>query len=185
MIASLEGLIIEKNGPRLTLEVNGVGYEISMTPQATQAARVGEQRKIYTVHVVREDSQELFGFLEPETRSLFKTLINISGVGPRTALQVLSLGSSSEVMAAIDAGDVTRLSSAPGVGAKTAQKIILELRGKLVQPDGMAADTDVLEALVGLGYTRNDVTKTLRDLPASTIGTEDRLRAALKMLGKR
>lgn len=185
MIASLEGIATEKNGARVTLEVGGVGYEISMTPQTALALRTGERYKIYTVHVVREDSQELFGFAESESRTLFKTLIAISGVGPRTALQVLSLGSPNDVLGAIDAGDVTRLSSAPGVGAKTAQKIILELRGKLVHAEGMAADTDVLEALVGLGYGRSEVVKALRDLPASTVGTEDRLRAALKMLGKR
>ncbi len=184
MIALLHGIVLEKEEDRATVEVAGVGYEVLLTTPAAVALRVGQQVRLHTVEVIREDGRELFGFPDADGRGLFRRLIAVSGVGPRTALRLLSIGSPDEVRAAVDAGDVTRLTSVPGVGTKTAQKIVLELRGKLPAAE-TAEDTDVIEALVGLGYGRNDASRAVTALPLETAGAEARIKAALRSLSKK
>lgn len=183
MISSVEGLVAEKEENRIVIEVAGVGYEIYLPAPAFLAVKLGERLKIFTADIVREDSHELFGFLEPEARSLFKKLTSVSGVGPRTALQAMSLGATAEILRAIDEGDVGRLTSVPGVGTKTAQKIILELRGKLSLTEA-GMESDLIDALAGLGYSRTDALKAVRAIPTEVATDEERLKAALKILSR-
>jgi Holliday junction DNA helicase RuvA len=183
MISSVEGLVAEKEENRIVIEVAGVGYEIYLPAPAFLAVKLGERLKIFTADIVREDSHELFGFLEPGARSLFKKLTSVSGVGPRTALQAMSLGATAEILKAIDEGDVGRLTSVPGVGTKTAQKIILELRGKLSLTEA-SMESDLIDALAGLGYSRTDALKAVRAIPTEVATDEERLKAALKILSR-
>jgi len=183
MIASLEGTVTEKEENRVVLEVAGVGYEVHLTAPAFLGISPGARLRLYVVDVVREDSHDLFGFTDLAARSLFRRLIGVSGVGPKTAMQVMSNGPTAEISAAIEAGEVAKLTGVPGVGAKTAQKIILELRGKLADM-GAGADMDVIDALVGLGYSRNDASKAVAALGDAIAGEEARLKAALRNLSK-
>lgn len=183
MIALLDGIVAEKGENTAIIEVAGIGYEVRLPAPAFFALRAGERIRLYTIQVIREDAHELFAFPDQGARLLFKRLVGVSGVGPRTAIQVMSIGSTGEILAAIDEGDVARLTSLPGIGAKTAQKIILELRGKLAAPEA-AQDADVIEALTGLGYNRNDAAKAVAALPPEAAGDEARLKAALRLLSK-
>ncbi|TAL19382.1 Holliday junction branch migration protein RuvA [Patescibacteria group bacterium] len=182
MIATLEGTITAKEENRAIVEVAGIGYEVALTAPTAVKLAVGERVRLCTMEVTREDSHELFGFADEAARALFRKLIAVSGVGPRTALQVMSIGATSEVRLAIDAGDISRLTSVPGVGTKTAQKIILELRGKLAEAE-RSEDRDVVEALAGLGYRREEAAQAVASLPSEVKGDEARLRAALRLLG--
>ena len=173
MIARLQGTLLDKHLPRLVIDVSGVGYEVSV-PLSTFAA-VGDVggRVVLRIHThVREDAILLFGFATPLEQDLFERLITVSGIGPKLALAVLSGIESSELVRAIRAGDVARLTRTPGVGRKTAERLIVELKDRLPAAIGegdalAAADApasmrdDVLSALVNLGYQRHAVEKTV------------------------
>lgn len=184
MIASLEGRVTEKEENRVILEIAGVGYEVNVSAPTYLGIRSGETLRLHVVDVVREDSHDLYGFVDASARALFRRLVGVSGVGPKTAMQVMSNGPVSEIARAIEEGEVTKLTGVPGVGSKTAQKIILELRGKLAD-SGAGADMDVIDALVGLGYQRNDASKAVAALAGAIAGDEARLKAALRNLSKR
>lgn len=181
MIASLEGILTEKDEGRVIIEVAGVGYEISVPTHTFAKLRQGEQTRLCIVHVIKEDAEDLYGFETSEARNLFKKLISISGVGPKTGVQVMSIGTTDEIRRAIDAGDVTRLTSIPGIGGKTAQKIILELRGKLAEQTSAQEDSDLLDALVAMGYNRREAGEALSQI-STQLSEEQRLKEALKRL---
>lgn len=183
MIASLEGKVAWKAENLVAIEVGGIGYEVHLTAPEYLGIREGTTVRLEVADVVREDSHDLYGFADPAGRAIFRRLVSVSGVGPRTAMQVMSNGPASEIARAIEEGEVSKLTGVPGVGAKTAQKIILELRGKLVGA-AAGADTDVIDALVGLGYSRNDASKALAAVGGSVTGDEARLKAALRNLSK-
>lgn len=180
MIASLEGNLIEKDEGRVIIEVAGIGYEVSVPTHTFAKLRQGERVRLCIVHVVKEDAEDLYGFETSEARNLFKKLISISGVGPKTGVQVMSIGTTEEIRRAIDAGDVTRLTSIPGIGGKTAQKIILELRGKLAEQE-FEKDGDLLDALVAMGYNRHKAGDALSQTNTK-LSEEQRLKETLKRL---
>lgn len=183
MIAYIQGKILEKKHDSVVVVVQGVGYRIYLAAPAVDRVRVGEEREFFTHEHVREDARDLFGFLSAGELDLFLSLIRVSGIGPKTALNVMALGEE-KIREAITKGDVALLCSVSGVGKKTAQQIILDLQGKLVEaPLASAGDTEMLDALKGLGYSQREASDALVKIPESE-KTEDRLRAVLKLLGR-
>jgi holliday junction DNA helicase RuvA len=190
MIGRLSGLLAEKNPPQVLLDVAGVGYEIDV-PMSTfyNLPALGERVTLLTHFVVREDAQALFGFLTQAERVTFRQLVKISGVGPRMALSILSGLSVTELAQAISVQDSARLVKVPGVGKKTAERLLLELKDKLA-PDlsspaqVVSADqADILQALVALGYSDREAAAAVKNLPAD-MGVSDGIKLALKSLAK-
>ena len=185
MISTLKGIVTHRSEDTATIEVGGIGYEVSLPVPELAKLKMGALAHLYTHEVIRDDRRELFGFGSREELEFFRKMISVSGVGPRTSLHVLSLGIG-KVREAIGKGDATFLSSAPGVGTKTAQKIVLELKGVIADITKTTSKGDeIVDALVGLGYGRADAADAVAQLPAEIIEPGERLRAALKIMGKR
>ncbi len=183
MIGSLRGKVIEKGPTWLLLEVFGIGYRIRTSPAILSTITSQGETFLYTHDHVREDVHELFGFLSMDDLELFDRLLSISGVGPKSALTIMSVGSADQVKKAIMSGDLAMLTSVPGVGKKTAQKIILELKGQLVDADtSEGPDTDVMDALIGLGYSTQQAKDVLKYVTATE--PSEKIREALKYLSK-
>ena len=187
MIGRLSGKLLSKNPPQVLLDVAGVGYEIDV-PMSTfyNLPATGEAVTLLTHLVVREDAHVLYGFATLEERSAFRKLIRISGVGARTALSVLSGLSVAELAQAVTLQDTARLTKVPGIGKKTAERLLLELKGKILETESkpsVAGSNDVLNALVGLGYSEKEALNAVKDLPPGLAVTEG-IRAALKALAK-
>jgi Holliday junction DNA helicase RuvA len=183
MISSLRGKILEKGPNWLLIEVGGIGYRVRATPSLVSDLRQDIEAFFYVHHHVREDAEDLFGFASMSDLDLFDSLLSISGVGPKAALTILSVGSSDQVKRAIMTGDLATLTSIPGVGKKTAQKIILELKGQLVDEDQSSGiDSDVLDALVGLGYSSQQARDALKYVKSDD--PADKIKEALKLLAK-
>jgi len=192
MIGRIAGKLLAKQPPQITVDVNGIGYEIDV-PMSTlyQLPATGAEVTLYTQLIVREDAHLLYGFATEAERALFRQLIKISGVGARTALSVLSGLSVAELRAAVRAQDVARLTRIPGIGKKTAERLLLELRDRLGpgagEPSsgtaGVPGSGDVANALISLGYNDREVTWAVAQLPAGASVTEG-IRQALKLLSK-
>ena len=189
MIARLAGRLVEKNFPQVIVSCNGVGYEVDV-PMSTfyPLPKQGEEVVLLTHLVVREDAHLLYGFLTEGERATFRQLLKISGVGPKVALSVLSGLSVDDLAAAVSSEDSARLTKIPGIGKKTAERIVLELRDKLptavsVSRAGTPQASDVLNALLGLGYNDREATAAVKQLPAD-LALADAIRQALKLLAK-
>lgn len=185
MILTLSGKITHKSADFVVVEAGGVGYQVFANGRALHELQAGAAVKFWTHEHLREDSRELYGFLTQPELWLFKKLVDISGVGPKMALHVLDLGSVKEIEALIERGDADTLSRVPRVGRKTAQKIILELKGKLVEPSaGGQADDEVLNALLDMGYNRDQAKRALEAVGTKEMSVEARLKAALRNLAR-
>ncbi|MDP3701419.1 MAG: Holliday junction branch migration protein RuvA [Hylemonella sp.] len=191
MIGRLSGSLLEKNPPQVLVDCHGVGYEVQVSMSTFyNLPPLGEKVSLLTHFVVREDAQLLYGFSTPVEREAFRELIKISGVGPRTALAVLSGMSVGELAQAVTLQEAGRLIKVPGIGKKTAERLLLELKGKLgadmgvpgAQP-GSDAQVDILQALLALGYSDKEAAATLKTLPKD-IGVSDGIKLALKALAK-
>jgi Holliday junction DNA helicase RuvA len=191
VIGRLTGLLAEKNPPQVLVDCQGVAYEVDV-PMSTfyNLPALGEKVSLLTHFVVREDAQILFGFGSPPERETFRQLIRISGVGPRTALAVLSGMSVADIAQAVTAQDAGRLVKVPGIGKKTAERLLLELKGKIGADIGTAgaivttdAQTDILQALVALGYSDKEAAAALKSLPKD-IGVSEGIKQALKALAR-
>ena len=192
MIGKLTGTLGDKNPPQVLVDCNGVGYEVDV-PMSTfyNLPGPGEKVSLLTHFVVREDAQVLYGFASNGERETFRQLIRISGVGPRTALAVLSGMSVADIAQAVTAQDAGRLVKVPGIGKKTAERLLLELKGKfgpdLALGPGSAATSDaqadILQALVALGYSDKEAATSLKALPQD-VGVSEGIRLALKTLAK-
>ncbi|MDB5848674.1 MAG: Holliday junction branch migration protein RuvA [Rhodoferax sp.] len=190
MIGRLQGLLAEKNPPQLLIDCHGVGYQVDV-PMSTfyNLPNLGEKVTLLTHFVVREDAQILYGFATPGEREAFRQLIKISGVGPRTALSVLSGMGVADLAQAITLQEPGRLIKVPGIGKKTAERLLLELKGKLgadIGPHtGVSSDAqvDILQALIALGYSDKEAALALKALPADATVTEG-IKLALKALSK-
>jgi len=190
MIGRLTGTLADKSPPQLLVDVHGVGYEVDV-PMSTfyQLPALGEVVTLLTHFVVREDAQILFGFLTAAERAAFRELVKISGVGPRTALAILSGLTVSDLARAVTLQDAARLVKVPGIGKKTAERLLLELKGRLgadlPTPAGETPPTDaqgdIVQALLALGYNERDAKAALKALPPD-IGVADGIRLALKAL---
>lgn len=192
MIGRLSGQLAGKAPPQVLVDVGGVGYEVDV-PMSTffNLPALGERVTLLTHFVVREDAQLLYGFLTAPERDAFRLLVKISGVGPRTALSVLSGLSVAELAQAVTAQDSARLVKVPGIGKKTAERLLLELKGKLgadlALPATGAATTeagnDIVQALVALGYNEREAQAALKALPPD-VGVSEGIKRALKALNR-
>ena len=191
MIGRIAGTLIEKNPPQIMVDCQGVGYEIDV-PMSTfyNLPALGDKVALLTHLAIREDAHVLFGFGTAEERTTFKQLIKISGVGARTALSILSGMSVADLSQAITLQEAGRLTRVPGIGKKTAERLLLELKGKLgadLGSAGVAAagdhSSDILNALLALGYSDKEALAALKLVPAGS-GVSDGIKAALKALSK-
>jgi Holliday junction DNA helicase RuvA len=192
MIGRISGTLVEKNPPQLVIDVQGVGYEVDV-PMSTfyNLPKNGDKVTLFTHLVVREDAHLLYGFSTERERTAFRQLLKISGVGARTALSVLSGLSVDELAQAVVLQEANRLTRIPGIGKKTAERLLLELKGKLsadgttTRPTGGSpgAGNDVLNALLALGYNEREALFAVKDLaPELTVG--EAIRQALRSLSK-
>lgn len=191
MIAMLIGTVQEKTADTVILNVHGVGYGLAVTAEDHGRLNNGEQTQVYVYEHIREQSHDLFGFLTRDTKSLFEQLLGVNGVGPKMALNILSVGTSSEVRLAIAGGDVKTIQRANGVGKKVAERVVVELKDKvglvgvdlaatgLLQGEGLLLQDEAVEALVALGYTAPDAAKALQPIDAN-LPTAERITQALK-----
>ncbi len=189
MISRLRGIVLEKNPPSVVVDVHGVGYEAQVSMQTFYTLpAIGEEVQLYTQLVVREDAHLLFGFSSKEERETFQALVKVSGIGAKIALGILSALTSDELASAVANEDVKRLTAAPGIGKKTAERMVLELRGKLVsstQPDGAIAIAEnsqhdvIIHTLIALGYNDKEARQACKNLPEG-IDVSEGVRLALK-----
>jgi len=190
MIGRLTGVLAERNPPQVLVDCNGVGYEVDV-PMSTfyNLPQAGERVSLLTHFIVREDAQVLFGFGTAQERATFRQLIKIAGVGPRTALGLLSGMSVGELAQAITTQQAGRLVKIPGIGKKTAERLLLELKGKLGADIGLPAEAandaqaDILQALLALGYSDKEAAAALKALPKD-VAVSDGIKLALKALAK-
>ncbi len=191
MIGRLSGVLLSKLPPQIMLEVQGVGYEIDV-PMSTfyQLPAVGEKVMLFTHLSVREDAHLLFGFVSDEERIVFRQLLKISGIGARTALSVLSGMSVADLQLAITSQDSARLTTIPGIGKKTAERLVLELKDKVkalvsssAPLSGVLPNSDILNALLALGYNDKEAQWAVKQLPVGASVNEG-IRQALKFLSK-
>lgn len=193
MIAWLHGEILEKQAPGLVLNVNGVGYELE-APISTfyELPEVGDTAKVFVHMVVREDAQLLFGFANRQQRELFRSLIRVNGVGPKVALAVLSTLSPKELLQCMASDDVTQLCRVPGIGKKTAQRLLVEMKDRIEKEFGAVdlpgesavqgnARQDAISALLALGYKNTEAARVVNGLPAD-LDSETLIRQALRSL---
>ncbi len=193
MIGRITGVLLERNPPQIVVDVHGIGYEIDV-PMSTfyNLPSIGEKLSLHTHLQVREDAHCLYGFLDPGERAAFRQLLKISGIGARTALAVLSGLSVAELAQAVVLQEAGRLVKIPGIGKKTAERLLLELKDKLPKatltsavataaaPD---AGSDILNALLALGYNEREAHAAMKNLPAG-VAVSDGIRQALKSLSK-
>lgn len=192
MISYLSGIIQFQGEKFVVLNVNGVGYKVFLSPDVLlKMPKKGELVNVWTHFHVRDDATDLYGFLNFAELNLFELLIGISGVGPKTALGVLGTAPVDTLKKAIAAGDTSYLTKVSGIGRKTAEKIILELREKMAgkgavfEAGSLKDETDALDALVSLGYSHQEARDALSRVAPSVEGVEKRLKEALKKLGNR
>ena len=190
MIGRLHGLLAEKNPPQVLVDCHGVGYEVDV-PMSTfyNLPETGQAVTLLIHFVVREDAHLLYGFTTAQERSAFRELIKVTNVGPRLALAVLSGLSVTDLAQAITSQEVARLVKVPGIGKKTAERLLLELKGKLADALPSAAfavedsQHDILNALLALGYNDREASAAMKQLPVG-LSTSDGIRQALKLLSK-
>lgn len=190
MIATLSGVVSEKLGDVLVLEVGGVGYGLIVTLADFGALHAGQPAKLYVHEHIREDAHDLYGFAQQDTLGLFRQLLSVKNVGPKVALAVLGIGTAADVRAAIAGGDVKRLQTAKGVGKRAAEQMVVELRDKVGLMPGAAAEDvvgrgaanladEATQALLSLGYSEADAALALQNIDPS-LPTEERIKQALK-----
>jgi len=191
MIGSLRGKVILKKEKFIILEANGVGYEILLSEKSlTKIPQIGQNFNLFCYLDVGERSLRLFGFLNYEELELFKLLRNISGVGPRAALDISSIGSPDKIKKEIAKGNEKVFENVPGIGSKKARKIILELSGKLKtaapeSPKEAVVEDEAFLALLNLGFKKEEIKRVLSQLPKEIKDTQEKIKESLKILGRR
>ena len=187
MIGTLKGTVQHKDLHSLIIEANGVGYKVSVTTDTALDALPEMPIFLWTYLAVRETALDLYGFKDRESLDLFELLICVSGIGPKTALGILNVASPSMLRQAVSEDDISYLTRVSGIGKKNAEKIVLELRGKLeLMPSeetvNLRAEGDALEALVSLGYSERDSRDALKKIPKDVENASERVKQALKIL---
>lgn len=191
MLAFIRGTIKAKGQGFIIIETNGLGYQVFVNAAVYADVAVGAVTELYLHHHVREDAEELYGFPSFAALEFFKLLISISGVGPKSALGVLAMANLDELKASIAAGDPSLLTKVSGIGTKTAERIVLELRNKIdaLAPlsggaGGAFAHSDEIDALISLGYSLQQAREALQNVDVAVTDSGERIRAALRKLGK-
>lgn len=186
MIASISGTVAATQGDGAVIDVGGVGYLVHAPTSVIAKLKAGRKAKLFTELVVREDSMTLYGFVSPEQQEIFRMLIGVTGLGPKSALAILSSFEADDLRRVVASGDVDTLTSVPGIGRRGAQRIVLELKEKLeAGSDTVAVDSktaQVREALVGLGYTPAELRDVLLRVAGEDRPVEELVRTALKEL---
>lgn len=191
MISYLRGTIIDTGDRHVVIDVSGVGYKVYVTEDALHSLKMDSETSLLIHTVVREDAFDLYGFPSKKERGVFELLISISGIGPKSALNILSIVSSETLASAIQTGSTSHLVKVSGIGKKTAEKIVLELRDKLggyIGDDsaefkaGMSSDADAIEALKALGYDADEAREALKKVDKNLTDTGAKVKAALKNL---
>lgn len=183
-------MVVESGISFVTIDVSGVGYRAFVTTDAAITLKKETSEVVlYTHMAVRENSQDLYGFLDKKELTFFELLLSVSGIGPKSALSILSLASVEAIGQAVAEGDTSYLTKVSGIGRKNAEKIVLELSDKLgVLESGnetrFSGDIETLEALTSLGYSQSEARDALKEVSKEFVGTNDRLKEALKLLGK-
>jgi Holliday junction DNA helicase RuvA len=196
MIASVRGEVLEVALDHVVIEAAGVGYRVNTTPPTLAALHRGAETRLVTAMIVREDSMTLYGFADADSRDLFQTLLSVSGVGPRLAMATLAVHEAPALRQVLADGDVTALTRVPGIGKRSAERMVLELRDKVgavyatagaPATNGHAVRTPVVEALVGLGFAGKQAEEAIDRVLAEdhSATTSSALRAALSLLGKK
>jgi Holliday junction DNA helicase RuvA len=195
MIATLNGTVSEKLADVIVLDVNGVGYGLLVPAEDYGRLALDESVKLYIYEHIREQSHDLFGFLAKDTKNFFEQLLGVNGIGPKMALNMLSIGSAQDVRQAIASGDVKFIQQANGVGKRVAERVVVELKDKvglvgvdleatgLLQGEAANLKDEAVEALVSLGYTVQDAAKALQGVDAE-LPAADRIKLALKSAAK-
>lgn len=194
MIACLQGKVVNvRPGEAVLLTAGGVGYAVRVSPDAAKQCAVGSEVMLETQLVVREDAHELYGFANGAEKKLFQNFLTVSGVGPKTALHLLSLGSVEETALAIARGDLTYLTKVSGIGKKIAERIVVELKTKLAEAGASpqlpgetvgSAVGDVVDALIGLGYSQDQAREAVKKVGYEGKNSEELLRAALRSMSR-
>lgn len=194
MIAYLKGQLKNKGKNYIILEVADIGYQVFVSPVMYAELTIGDQLEIYTHHNVREDAETLYGFKNLEELEMFELLLSISGVGPKSALGVLSIAKVADIKSSIAHGDATMLTKVSGIGRKTAERIVLDLRDKIANLDssaygdlsggGSGTNSDEIDALITLGYSVQQAREALRQIDPKISKPGERIRGALKILSK-
>ncbi|MDI6777632.1 MAG: Holliday junction branch migration protein RuvA [Patescibacteria group bacterium] len=189
MIARITGKIAYLRDKYVVVDVNGVGYRVHVSEFTFGKIAGKEEIELYTHTYVREDSLDLYGFLTLEELEMFELLISISGIGPKAGIGILSIAEPKTIRAAVISGDSSILTRVSGVGKKTAERVILELKNRIIELPGedqgaAKADSEAIEALTSLGYTAGQAREALKTVSKDVKGVSDRVRAALKGLGK-
>jgi holliday junction DNA helicase RuvA len=192
MLYNVSGKLTVKSGNYVVVESGGLGIKLFASRQTIEGLPpIGTEIKFFSHLHVREDALDLFGFLSEAELIFFEMLISVSGIGPKSALAILDIAPLNELSAAIKEGRPDLLTRASGVGRKTAERVIIELRGKVQSSkseavvERMQTDSDLVEALMSLGYRRDEARAGLAKVDPKVVGTEERLKAALKLLGKK
>lgn len=191
MIATLNGVVSEHVGGQAVLDVQGVGYGLQVTTEDMGRLTTGQPAKLYVYEHIREQAHDLYGFVSLDTKQLFEQLLDVNGVGPKMALNILSIGNSTDVRAAIAGGDTKFISQAQGVGKRVAERVVVELKDKvglegvdlsttgMLQGENLLMKDEAVEALVALGYSPQDAAKALTNVDP-LLPTEQRITLALK-----
>jgi Holliday junction DNA helicase RuvA len=192
MISHIRGTVIDTSEKYAVVEVNGLGYKVYCSADTIAGMHIDSPVSLYTYLAVREDALDLYGFTTSEEKDFFEMLISVSGIGPRSALGILGVTTTDTLKKAIGTGDTSYLTKVSGIGRKTAEKVVLELRDKMRAhvnmkdtPGVLRAESDVIEALKSLGYSQNEARDTLKEVSAEIVGTNARIREALKILGQK
>jgi Holliday junction DNA helicase RuvA len=186
MIAHITGTILAITDKYIIVETAGIGYRIFATAETLVKHKTGETTSLWIAHIVREDSQDLYGFENQNDQDLFELLRSVSGIGPKSALGVMNVATLGTIARAINANDVGYLTKISGIGKKTAEKIILELRDKLpavMETSSDSSSHDVIDALIALGYSESKARDASRSLDP-TLDTQTKIREALRLLNK-
>lgn len=184
MIARISGTVIVANDKYIIIETGGIGYRVFATAESLVKYKIGDEAKLWTTHIIREDADDLYGFETTNDQDLFELLLGVSGIGPKSALGVMNVATVGTIARAVNTNDVSYLTKISGIGKKTAEKIIIELRDKLpgIYTDTMdTANHDVLDALVALGYSESKARETVRGLDGA-MTTQEKIREALRVL---
>jgi Holliday junction DNA helicase RuvA len=187
MISTLEGVITHKDLKSVICNVNGVGYKVTVASDTLETLKKDASVSLFTYLAVRENALDLYGFHTKQGLDFFELLITVSGIGPKSAISILSIASPETIRKAVSSEDTSYLTKVSGIGKKTADKIVLELREKIgaLESEGASVqgEVDAVEALKSLGYSQNEARDSLKKIPKDA-STGDRIKAALKILGK-
>jgi len=192
MIGFLKGTVELLDRPFVLIDVNGVGYRVLVSGNVLSKLTKGDKVRIFTYTYVREDALELFGFWELEDLKLFESLISVSGIGPKTALNIFSFGSRGEIIEAIVKSDTSFFTSVPRLGTKNAQRIIIDLKNKMgagsdvdLSGKDLLENAEVVDALKNFGFTVGEAQKVVREIKTSGLSLDEKIKLALRALGKR